>query len=113
MTWENANGLMADVEYYGRMLIDEAYKRIGKHYPQVDLPAEYGGGKAPVVAWIWTRTVRCPNPACGHETPLIRSFDVAKKRGKEMHVDLDTTGGKLQFSVGQGKSRCDGTVNRK
>ncbi len=113
MTWENANGLMADVEYYGRMLIDEAYKRIGKHYPQVDLPAEYGGGKAPVVAWIWTRTVRCPNPACGHETPLIRSFDVAKKRGKEMHVDLDTTGGKLQFSVGRGKSKCDGTVNRK
>jgi hypothetical protein len=51
----------------------EAFKRIGHLYPKVKVPKEQGGGEATVIAWIWARTVKCPNPACGCEMPLVRS----------------------------------------
>ena len=59
--WSGAKGLAEDVRYYGEWMKQEAFKRIGHLYPQVDVPAELGGGKATVIAWIWTRTVtvRC------------------------------------------------------
>jgi adenine-specific DNA methylase len=62
---------------------NEAEKRIGHLYPRAKLP---GGGTAPVIAWIWARTVRCPNPACGIEMPLVRSWWLGKKKSKEAFV---------------------------
>ncbi len=54
---------------------EEAWKRIGHLYPQVELPEEHGGGKATVIAWLWARTVESPNPAfSGVETPLVSNF---------------------------------------
>src|SRR6266545_1612896 len=64
-TWRGAQGLAADVRYYGRWMRDEAEKRIGHLYPKIKLPKEYGSGEATVIAWLWARTVKCPNPACG------------------------------------------------
>ena len=64
-TWKGAAGLAEDVRYYGKWMRDEAEKRIGHLYPKVKLPKEHGGGEAIVIAWIWVRTVKCPNPACG------------------------------------------------
>ncbi|RLB81243.1 MAG: hypothetical protein DRH15_06875, partial [Deltaproteobacteria bacterium] len=61
--WEGARGLAEDVRYYGQWMRDEAEKRIGHLYPKVRLPKEQGGGQATVIAWLWARTVRCPNPA--------------------------------------------------
>lgn len=112
-SWEGNNGLAGDVEYYGNWMKDEAARRIGGLYPKVKLPAEQGGGEATVIAWLWARTVRCPNPACGHEAILVRSFDLSKKKGKEWHVEPLCQGGEVRFEVAPGKATREGTVNRK
>lgn len=112
-TWEGNTGLAADVEYYGNWMREEAFRRIGHLYPKVQVPEDQGGGEATVIAWIWVRTVKCPNPACGHETPLVRSFDLSKKKGKEWHVEPIVENGEVRFEVRLGKSDREGTVNRR
>ena len=112
-SWEGNTGLAADVEYYGKWMRDEAFKRIGHLYPKVKLPDEQGGGEATVIAWIWARTVKCPNPACGCEAPLVRSFDLSRKKGKEWHVEPVAENGSLEFRVQTGKATREGTVNRR
>lgn len=79
-SWSRAQGLAEDVRYYGEWMKQEAYKRIGHLYPKVKVPLEQGGGEATVIAWIWARTVKCPNPACGCEMPLVHSFILSKKK---------------------------------
>jgi putative DNA methylase len=69
--WPRATGLAEDVRRYGAWMRDEAEKRIGHLYPKATLP---DGTSANVIAWIWARTVTCPNPACGIQMPLARSF---------------------------------------
>lgn len=115
--WSGARGLADDIRYYGKWMRDEAERRIGHLYPKVTLPKEYGGGEATVIAWLWTRTVACPNPACGAKMPLVRSFYLSKKKGKEAwvepHVDHTVTPPAIRFSVETGKGKPqDGTVNR-
>ena len=112
-SWEGNNGLASDVEYYGTWMKEEAQRRIGHLYPKVQVPAEQGGGEATVIAWLWARTVKCPNPACGHEAVLVRSFDLSKKRGKEWHVEPVCESGEVRFEVAPGKATQDGTVNRR
>lgn len=111
-TWEGNTGLAADVEYYGNWMRDEAFSRIGHLYPKVKVPEEQGGGEATVIAWIWARTVKCPNPACAHETILVRSFDLSKKKGKEWHVEPICENGEIRFEVKPGKSEREGTRTR-
>lgn len=111
--WSGNAGLAADVKYYGAWMKEEAQHRIGDLYPKVQVPAEQGGGEATVIAWLWARTVKCPNPACGHETILVRSFDLSKKKGKEWHVEPHCEGGEVRFDVAPGKATQDGTVNRR
>lgn len=82
-TWRGAEGLAADVRAYGEWMRDEAEKRIGHLYPKATLP---DGTKATVIAWIWARTVTCPNPACGIEMPLTSKWWLGKKKGKEAYV---------------------------
>ncbi len=112
-SWTGNNGLAADVKYYGSWMKEEAARRIGYLYPKVKVSAEQGGGKATVIAWLWTRTVKCPNPACGHEAILVRSFDLSKKKGKEWHVEPVCEDGEVRFEVAPGKATQDGTVNRR
>lgn len=112
-SWAGNNGLAADVNYYGSWMKEEAARRIGHLYPKVKVPAEQGGGEATVIAWLWARTVKCPNPACGHEAILVRSFDLSKKKGKEWHVEPVCEGGEVRFEVALGKATQDGTVNRR
>lgn len=101
------------MEYYGNWMRDEAYRRIGNLYPKVQIPQEQGGGEATVIAWIWARTVTCPNPACGGEVPLAKSFDLSKKKGKEAHIKMRLHDGKVDFEVVAGKGGAEGTVDRK
>ena len=110
--WEGNTGLAADVAYYGNWMRDEAFRRIGHLYPKVQVPKEQGGGEATVIAWIWARTVKCPNPACGHETILVRSFDLSKKKGKEWHVEPIVENGEIRFEVKPGKAEREGTICR-
>lgn len=72
--WTGAKGLAEDVRYYGEWMKQQAFQKIGHLYSKVKVPASQGGGEATVIAWIWARTVKCPNPACGCEMPLVRSF---------------------------------------
>ena len=101
--WSRAQGLAEDVRYYGEWMKQEAYKRIGHLYPKVKVPREQGGGEATVIAWIWARTVKCPNPACGCEMPLARSFVLSKKKGKEAWVKPIPNGKRVRFEVQNGK----------
>ncbi len=76
VAWRGTAGLAADIRYYGKWMRDEAFKRIGEFYPKAKLP---GGGEATVIAWLWARTVPCPNPVCGVQMPLMTTFQLSKK----------------------------------
>ncbi|MCA9833506.1 MAG: DUF1156 domain-containing protein [Thermomicrobiales bacterium] len=104
VAWKGAAGLAEDVRYYGKWMRDEAEKRIGHLYPKVTLPKEQAGGEATVIAWLWARTVTCPNPACGAEMPLISSYWLSKKKGKETWVEPIIDGKEVSFEVRTGKS---------
>lgn len=105
--WNRAQGLAEDVRYYGEWMKQEAFKRIGHLYPKVKVPREQGGGEATVIAWIWARTVKCPNPACGCEMPLASSFEVSKKKGKEVWIEPIVEGKKIRYVVRHGKCPKD------
>ena len=117
--YRNAEGLAEDVKYYGEWMRERAFERIGHLYPQVDLPKEHGGGKATVIAWIWARTVPSPNPAFGDErVPLVRSFDLSTKKGKEVWVEPVVEGGTYRFVIrskanGDMRHDLEGTVGRR
>ena len=102
-SWERAQGLAEDVRYYGEWMKQEAFRRIGHLYPKVKVPAEQGGGEATVIAWIWARTVKCPNPACGCEMPLASSFVLSKKKGHEAWIEPVIEGKEIHYVVHQGK----------
>lgn len=101
--WTGAKGLAEDVRYYGEWMKQQAFKKIGHLYPKVKVPAAQGGGEATVIAWIWARTVKCPNPACGCEMPLASSFVLSKKKGKEAWAKPIPAGDHVEFEVQQGK----------
>jgi very-short-patch-repair endonuclease len=98
--WKGAEGLAEDVRYYGKWMRDEAEKRIGHLYPKYQIAQELlderpdlkAQGLKPsdeltVIAWLWARTVKCPNPACGAQMPLVRSFVLSTKKGKQAWVE--------------------------
>lgn len=108
--WSGARGLAEDVRRYGHWMREEAQKRIGHLYPQVEITAEmakdrpdlkqYIGQKLTVIAWLWARTVRSPNPAYAHiQVPLVASFLLASKKGKESWVEPVLEGGSYRFKV--------------
>ena len=101
--WVGAHGLAEDVRYYGEWMKREAFKRIGHLYPKVKIPQTQGGGEATVIAWIWARTVKCPNPACGCLMPLASSFTLSKKKGHEAWVKPILDGNQVRFIVQLGK----------
>lgn len=112
--WPRATGLAEDVRRYGQWMRNEAEKRIGHLYPKATLP---DGSKATVIAWIWARTVTCPNPACGIAMPLVRSWWLGKKKGKEAYVVPSVVDGEVHFDIGHDLKDAptkddDGTVGR-
>ena len=102
--WKGAAGLAVDVRYYGEWMKQEAFKRIGHLYPTVK---DEQGRDRTVIAWIWARTVKCPNPACGCEMPLASSFVLSKKKGNEAWVEPVIDGNKVHFEVRKGKCLSD------
>ena len=98
IAWRGAAGLAEDVRYYGRRMRELAWKRIGHLYPTAKLA---NGREATVIAWLWARTVPCPNPACGVAMPLIKTFQASKKRGNEhwMRPVVDRVAGTISFVV--------------
>ena len=108
--WKGAQGLAEDVRYYGGWMRDEAEKRIGHLYPKVEVTPEmvrerpdlkaYEGRKLTVIAWLWARTVKSPNPAFAEvDVPLATTFMLSTKKGKEAHVEPVIEGRGYRFTV--------------
>lgn len=118
--WKGAEGLAADVRAYGAWMRREAEAKVGNLYPMAMLP---DGSRASVIAWVWARTVPCPNPACGIELPLLSSWSLGKKAGKEAFVvpsivndPSSPSGQRVHFTIGHDKRYLplgDGTVGRR
>lgn len=113
-SWPGAHGLAEDVRRYGEWMREEAWRRIGHLYPRAQLP---DGSTATVIAWIWARTVTCPNPACGIETPLVSKWWLGKKKGKEAYIVPTVVGDHVEYSIGHDPKQAptkqnDGTIDR-
>lgn len=100
-SYKNVEGLAEDVRYYGEWINAQAMKEIGHLYPKIKVPNDQGGGETNAVAWIWARTVKCPNPACGCQMPLANSFTLSKKKGNEAYVEpvFDYENKKISYTV--------------
>ncbi|MDO5699264.1 MAG: DUF1156 domain-containing protein [Dermatophilus congolensis] len=94
--WSRAEGLAEDLRRYGEWMRDEAEKRVGHLYPRVKVE---GGTEHAVIAWIWARTVKSPNPANPIEVPLVRSWWLSKKKGKEAWVHAEVIDGEMHYEV--------------
>ena len=106
--YRNAEGLAEDVKHYGEWMREQAFRRIGHLYPQVDLPKENGGGKATVIAWIWSRTVPSPDPAFGNvQVPIASSFLLSSKVGKEAWIEpiVDKAAKTISYRIRKGGTK--------
>ena len=129
--WRGAKGLAEDVRYYGEWMRDEAEKRIGHLYPKLKVTQEmvddgrpdlepYVGQELTIIAWLWARTVKSPNPAArGAHVPLISSYWLSRKKARMAYVAVEQTDetGTYSFRVqpGQPEDRTavdEGTIGR-
>lgn len=102
--WVGTAGLADDIRRYGAWMREEAGRRIGHLYPRTRLPSEQGGSVATVNAWLWARTITCPNPACGAQMPLAGSFALSTKKGREVWAQpiVDRAARSVRFEVQTG-----------
>lgn len=124
--WSGARGLAEDVRRYGAWMHEQAQQRIGHLYPPVEVTSDMAaqrpdlkslvGEKLTVIAWLWARTVKSPNPAFSHaNVPLVSNFILSSKAGKEAYVQPVVEGDEYRFEVRVGKPPMEakeGTVNR-
>src|SRR5206468_11265474 len=94
----------------GKWMRDEALKRLDYLYPPLvitevmtkDRPdlAPYIGEKVTVIAWIWARTVKSPNPAFANvDVPLASTFVLSAKPGRAAFIEPTVTNGDYSFKV--------------
>ena len=124
--WSGARGLAEDIRRYGRWIREKAVDTVGHLYPPILITEEmaedrpdlvpYIGIKLNVIASLWARTVASPNPAFSEvDVPLVRSFVLSKKKGKEVWVKPIIEDGTYRFQVNMGKipkAEIEGTVER-
>jgi|694.fasta_scaffold50908_4 putative DNA methylase len=112
--WSGASGLAEDLRRSGKWIRDEAKKRIGHLYPDVEITKKfiadrpdlqkYLGKKLATTAWLWARTVKSPNPAFSHlDVPLANTFMLSTKPGKEAYIDTVVEKDAYKFVVRVGK----------
>ena len=116
--WTGTKGLAEDVRRYGHWMRDEAFKRIGHLYPKVEITKKiiderpdlkpFAGKELTIIAWLWARTVKSPNPAFSHvDVPLVKSFVLSSKKGQESWLEPEIEGDKFTFKVRHGKPNKD------
>lgn len=114
--WKGPQGLADDVRHYGLWMRGEAEKSIGHLYPKLKVTAELAKGRtdlAPyigksvnVIAWLWARTVKSPNPAFAEvDVPLASTFMLVTKVGKEVYIEPVIEGSSYRFTVKVGKPK--------
>ena len=118
--WERATGLAEDVAHYAGIMRERAIALLGATYPDVEVSAGGTTRKARPIAYIWARAVTCPNPACHHAAPLVRSFELSKKKGHRAYVEPEACDGEVSYHVrferdgwGDFDHIPEGTVGRK
>ncbi|MDD3182286.1 MAG: DUF1156 domain-containing protein [Alphaproteobacteria bacterium] len=122
--WSGAKGLAEDVCRYGAWMRAEAEKRIGHLYPQVEITEEVAkdrpdlkpliGQKLTVIAWLWARTVKSPNPAFSHvDVPLCSSFVLSTKAGREAYICPKVVGETIKLDVVYGKIPAEAETGTK
>lgn len=129
-SWDGAAGLAEDVRRYGAWISEEAQKRLGDHYPVFRVTDEvvrrrpdlrkYKGRDLTIIAWLWARTVRSPNPAArGAEVPLVSNFFLSSKGPKKTWLELEAQGSSKDYSLvvrhgaHPGSGFIEETVNRR
>ena len=115
-SWRGAQGLAEDVRYYGRWMRDEAERRIGHLYPKIAVTVEmarsrpdlkpYVGQSLTVIAWLWARTVKSPNPAFAQvDVPLASTFVLSRMKGNEAYLEPTIVGDSFRFTVKVGEPK--------
>jgi putative DNA methylase len=115
-SWKGAQGLAEDVRYYGNWMGKEAERRIGHLFPKVEITESLTkerpdlkpvvGQALTVIAWVWARTVKSPNPAFAKiDVPLASTFMLSTKPNKEAYIEPVVKNGHYRFTVKLGKPR--------
>ncbi len=100
--WSHVKGLAEDVHRYAEWMSAEAFNRIGHLYPKVKIDGS-SEVQATVVAWIWARTVKSPNPAFSQiDVPLVSSFLLSTKKGKEVWIEPIIDKDQYSFTIKHG-----------
>jgi len=121
-SWKGATGLAEDVRYYGKWMRDEAKKRIGHLYPDIEVTNEMAedrpdlkplvGRKLTVIAWLWARTVKSPNPAFAQlDVPLASTFMLSRMKGNEAYIEPVTGKDGYSFTVKMGNPKDTAGAN--
>ncbi len=85
--------LAAHVRYWGNWVLERARAELAPYYPIVN--------GQPTVAYLWARTVPCPDPACGAEVPLLKTLWLCQKENKLRALRLvpDPVARRVNFEV--------------
>lgn len=109
-TWTQSEAIADDISYYGEVLKQQAFEKVGHLYPKVRIDKNE---TTSAIAWIWARTVKCPNPACGCDMPLVRSFILSKKKKSIDWIKPTFDDKGVHFKViHKDEPTIDGTVGR-
>lgn len=111
--WPGSTGLAEDVRRYGIWLRNEAQNRIGYLYPPVTITEMISKGRPDltpllgkqltVIAWIWARTVKSPNPAYSSQhVPLTSTFILSSREANAAYVVPIVAGSSFHFEVRTG-----------
>ncbi|QBE68631.1 Adenine-specific DNA methylase containing a Zn-ribbon [Synechococcus sp. WH 8101] len=121
--WDGAKGIACDLRYYGEWVRQEADRRLGKIYPKISIAPtlaserddlqKYEGKDLEVIAWIWARTVRSPNPSVADiEVPLTSTYVLSAKPGKEVYLEPLVTGATYEFKIRKGRPDNWATIKK-
>lgn len=116
--WNGVQGLAEDVRRYGCWMREQAIEKIGNLYPKVKITSEmieerpdladYLHNELNVIAWIWVRTVKSPNPIFSHvDVPLASNFILSSRAGKEAWIEPIVNENSYEFKVRIGKPPID------
>jgi putative DNA methylase len=104
-----AEGLATDVAYYGKQVKEKAFKQLSDSYPQVQTSKEE---RFTAYSWIWVRTMKCPNPACGCQMPMATSYVLSRTKGHEYWAEPMVSGKQVKFQIHQGVCPKDKETNK-